>query len=71
MHEAGIEVKRSPISGMLELSLFGSCIMFLTSHYDNSKLLRTYIYGNYRYDCKAIIIETKHCMLRVVNSVEQ
>ena len=43
MHEAGIEVKRSPISGMLELSLFGSSIMFLTSHYDNSKLLRTYI----------------------------
>ena len=24
MHEAGLEVKRSPISGMLELSLFGS-----------------------------------------------
>ena len=30
-----------------------------------------HIYGNYRYDCKAILIETKHGMLRVVNSVEQ
>ena len=43
MHEAGIEVKRSSISGMLELSLFDSSIMFLASHYDKSKLLRTYI----------------------------
>ena len=59
MHEAGIEVKMSPISGMLELSLFGSSIIFLTSHYDNSNC-SGHIYGNYRYDCKAIIIETKH-----------
>ena len=44
MPEAGIEVKRSPISDMLGLSLFDSNIMFLTSHYNNSKLLGTYIY---------------------------
>ena len=70
MHEAGIEVKRSSISGMLELSLFGVASCFWPAIMI-SQNCSGHIYGNYRYDCKAILIETKHCMLRVVNSVEQ